>query len=127
MTETVTQKRVNRERVLQVLAIVAFCAVLIALSTNTAFATNSGNTSGAYVGTIKQVLQNFIGILGTVFQAVGVVLAIWGFVQLVLAIRNDDPDSKSRASTQAIVGIVLLALPSIINTLGLIEMIGKTS
>lgn len=115
-----TFKKITKKDVLHTLTVTAFCVVLMILCTHFSFAAD-----GEYVNTIQDVLENFIGLLETVFQAVGVVLAIWGFIQLVLAIRNDDPDSKTRATTQAIVGIVLLAIPSLVDSLGLIDYIGS--
>lgn len=91
---------------------------IMAISTNIAYAAND------YATDIQAVLQQFINLFGIVFQAVGVILAIYGFIQLVLSIRNDDPDSKSRAGTQLVVGAVLFAAPKIIASLDLIEKIG---
>lgn len=113
-------KKISKKDVLRTLMISALCVVLMIVCTHITYA-----APGAYVNTIKTVLTNFINLLETIFQAVGVVLAIWGFIQLVLAIRNDDPDSKTRATTQAIVGIVLLAIPSLVDSLGLINYIGQ--
>ncbi len=73
---------------------------------------------------VKSVLESMIDIIGLVFQAVGVVLSVYSVGQLVLAFKNEDADSKSRASTMLVVGVVLIALPAIISGLGLLDMIG---
>lgn len=74
--------------------------------------------------TVKEVLNKMIEIVCLVFQAVGVVLSIYSVGQLVLAFKNEDADSKSRASTMLVVGVILIAIPSIINGLNLVDMIG---
>lgn len=77
--------------------------------------------------TIKDVLKSMIDIVGVVFQAVGVILSVYSVGQLVLAFKNEDADSKSRASTMLVVGIVLIAIPSIVNGLNLVDKIGSTT
>lgn len=76
-----------------------------------------------YVSTIKSLINNMVGIIGTIFQAVGVVLAVYSVGQLILAFKNEDADSKSRASTMMVVGVVLIALPGILKALNLTSMI----
>ena len=62
-----------------------------------------------------------IDIVGLVFSAVGVILAVYSVGQLVLAFKNEDADSKSRASTMLVVAIVLVAFPSIVKGLNLVD------
>lgn len=73
--------------------------------------------------TIKGVLNSMIDIVGLVFQAVGVILSVYSVGQLVLAFKNEDADSKSRASTMLVVGVCLIAIPALIEGLGLVDMI----
>jgi fumarate reductase subunit D len=79
--------------------------------------------SGDAQQTIKNVLGSMVNIIGTVFQAVGVILAVYSVGQLVLAFKNEDADSKSRASTMLVVGVVLIAIPSLIKALDLVNQI----
>lgn len=74
-------------------------------------------------GEIKGVLTEMINIVGTIFQAVGVVLSVYSVGQLVLAFKNEDADSKSRASTMLVVGVCLIAMPTIISELKLVDKI----
>lgn len=76
-------------------------------------------------GKIKEVLTKIIKIIGLIFQAVGVVLSVYSIGALILAFKNEDADSKSRASTMLVVGVVLIAVPLIINELNLIDYIGS--
>lgn len=76
-------------------------------------------------GKIKEVLTKIIKIIGLIFQSVGVVLSVYSIGALILAFKNEDADSKSRASTMLVVGVVLIAVPLIINELNLIDYIGS--
>lgn len=77
-----------------------------------------------YTTTITDIVEEIVGIVGLIFQVVGVVLLIYAIGQLVLAFKNDDANSKSSASTLLVVGVVLIALPQIIEALDLVSMIG---
>ena len=76
-----------------------------------------------YASTIRDLIEKMVSIIGTIFQAVGAVLTVYSVGQLILAFKNEDADSKSRASTMMVVGVVLIALPGVIETLGLVDMI----
>ena len=77
-----------------------------------------------YVSDITDILGSMIDIVGTIFQAVGVILAVYAVGQLILAFKNEDANAKSSASTLIVVGIVLIALPAIIDALNLVDRIG---
>ena len=77
-----------------------------------------------YTGTITEIVQQIVDIVGLIFQVVGVILLIYAIGQLVLAFKNEDANSKSSASTLLVVGVVLIALPAIIDALDLVSMIG---
>lgn len=74
--------------------------------------------------TVKDILEEMISIVGLVFSAVGVILAVYSVGQLVLAFKNEDADSKSRASTMLVVAVILIAFPAIVNGLDLVDKIG---
>ena len=93
------------------------CAALLAYSTvNFAFATS-------YKNTISSLVEQLIGIIGTIFIAIGVILTAYSVGQLILAFKNEDADSKSRATTMLVVAVVLIAAPSIIKSLDLVSKI----
>lgn len=77
-----------------------------------------------YVTRIRTIMNNMVTIVGVIFQAVGAILSIYAVGQLILAFKNEDANSKSSASTLLVVGIVLIAVPGIITTLGLVNLIG---
>lgn len=94
-------------------------AVMVALAViNPAFAATS------YVTRIRSIMSNMVTIVGVIFQAVGAILSIYAVGQLILAFKNEDANSKSSASTLLVVGIVLIAIPGIITTLNLVNLIG---
>ena len=101
---------------------VAMTVVMVFAMCCMSFAAGGSNIAGA--DTVKTVLQSMIDIVGLVFQAVGVVLSVYSVGQLVMAFKNEDADSKSRASTMLVVGVILIAIPSIVTGLDLINMIG---
>ena len=72
-------------------------------------------------GNVAEILTDMIDIIGMIFTAVGIILAIYSVGTLVLAFKNDDPDSKTRASTVLVVSIVLIAFPQIIDKLNLVQ------
>lgn len=74
--------------------------------------------------TVKDILEEMISIVGLVFSAVGVILAVYSVGQLVLAFKNEDADSKSRASTMLVVAVILIAFPAIVEGLNLVDKIG---
>lgn len=76
--------------------------------------------------TIKDVLEKMINVVNLVFQAVGVLLSVYSVGQLVLAFKNEDADSKSRASTMLVVGVALIAIPEILKSLDLLNQLTAT-
>ena len=81
--------------------------------------------SGAPTATVGEILERMISIIGMIFVAVGIILAIYSVGQLVLAFKNEDADSKSRASTLLVVSIILIAFPALIDLLGLTEYLNS--
>ena len=102
------------QKVMKAFAMVAMVAAFGMLCINMPFAAEQ----------IQSVLTEMIGIIGVIFQAVGVILSVYSVGQLVLAFKNEDADSKSRASTMLVVGVALIAIPGLIESLDLISMIG---
>ena len=91
--------------------------MLTLFSTVSAFANGGNNVVDT--STISEILGNMISVVGTIFTAVGIILAVYSVGQLILAFKNEDPDSKSRASTLLVVAIILIAFPAIVEGLDL--------
>lgn len=118
VTMTPESKMSKKERIITLAALLAIVTLTMLLVVSPAFAANN------YVSTIRTIMNNMVTIVGVIFQAVGAILSIYAVGQLILAFKNEDANSKSSASTLLVVGIVLIAVPGIINTLGLVNMIG---
>lgn len=115
-TEGPEEKADRRRRIAFACALAAITFVTLCLIVNPAFA--------SYTNTIRDIMEDMVDIVGTIFQAVGVILSIYAVGQLVLAFKNEDANAKSSASTLLVVGIVLIAIPGIIDALNLVDMIG---
>lgn len=114
-------KNADKKKIVkQVIPCLMFMALAV-FSTQTMYNANLGNAQA----NVKDILGNMISVIELVFQAVGVVLLVYSIAQLVLAFKNEDADSKTRASTLLVVAVILVALPTIINNLHLLDYIGN--
>lgn len=77
-------------------------------------------------GTASNVVKNLLGYIFGIFFWIGVLLLAWGVGQLVLAFKNEDGDSKSRAIMLILAAIVLMAVDTIFTNLGISEVSGAT-
>ena len=112
-------ERMKKQRVLALSAAIVLGVIAVMLICNPVWASSAS-------GTISSILQDMIDIIGMVFTAVGIILAIYSVGTLILAFKNDDPDSKQRASTMLVVAVVLIGFPAIIDQLNLTSYL-KTS
>ena len=58
----------------------------------------------------KKAILAVIDVVYKIFTYIGIILALWGVGSLVMAFKNEDADSKSRAIMCLIVGISLVSL-----------------
>lgn len=103
----------KKDKILALGVFVALTMFVIAMIVNPAWA------DADYKGEINGVLGSMIEIVGSIFIAVGVILTVYSVGTLILAFKNEDADSKSRASTMLVVGVCLMALPTVVESLGL--------
>lgn len=114
-------KNADKKKIVkQVIPCLMFMALAV-FSTQTMYNADLGNAQA----NVKDILGNMISVIELAFQAVGVVLLVYSIAQLVLAFKNEDADSKTRASTLLVVAVILVALPTIINNLHLLDYIGN--
>lgn len=85
------------------------------------FASSTRNNSTSYITTIGQILNSFTDVIGTIFIASGILLGTYSIGQLVLALKNDDADSKTRASHQLVISAVLIAIKPIMAAINLMQ------
>ena len=64
-------------------------------------------------------IESMIDIICTVFRYVGVVLAAYSIGALVMAFKNEDADSKSRATTLLVVACVLIGIVKLVDKTGI--------
>lgn len=81
---------------------------------NTVFA-DGGNPSAEADSQLKSVFGNIKALIGTIFKWIGWMLLAWGVAQLLLAFKNEDADSKSRAMMLIGVGAGLTVVNTFIN------------
>lgn len=55
-----------------------------------------------------------IGYVLKIFQYIGALLLVWAIAQLILAFKNEDADSKSRAMMMLMVGVILCVLKPVV-------------
>lgn len=72
-----------------------------------------------YMGVIEAIVKSMTGVIGNIFKVVGILLGTYAIGSLIMAFKNEDPDSKTKASTLLVVSIVLIAFPNIISSIGL--------
>lgn len=74
------------------------------LTTPTAFADVSPNTD------IGSIVPKIVGIITQIFFYIGILLLAWSIGMLVLAFKNEDADSKSRAMLLLVVSAALIGI-----------------
>lgn len=63
------------------------------------------------------IILKLISKLLTVFEYAGIILLVYAVISLILALKNEDAESKVNAVTQISIAIVLLTLSGTVNTL----------
>ncbi len=67
----------------------------------------------AYAVSAEDAIKKVVKLVFTIFKYIGIVLALWGGGSLIMAFKNEDADSKTRAIMSLIVGIALVTLQSL--------------
>lgn len=73
--------------------------------------TVSAANGGALMGKLLDVIV-------MIFRYIGILLLAWSIGMLVLAFKNEDADSKSRAMMLLVVSIILIGIEGILNLVG---------
>lgn len=112
----------RRKKLERIFGIVLFWGLIIVstVCSTCDIAWANGNVSGS----IADILGDFVSIITTIFQAVGVILGVYSAGQLIMAFKNDDADSKSRAGTMLVTAISLIAFPVVVGKLNLVGRLG---
>ena len=105
-------------RSLIIIGILGFVALFIFGASSTVFATTNIENSQA----LRSTMQSVINIVSTAAKYSGIVIALWGIVQIILALRREDSEGISKQIMTVVVGAGLIAigatLPTIYRNLG---------
>ena len=71
----------------------------------------------------SDMVTKLISLVCKIFLYIGILLAVWAIGMLILAFKNEDADSKSRAMMLLVVACMLIGIDVIVESLGLKELI----
>lgn len=74
-----------------------------------------GPTADTDNTTMNDLMNGILGIIFTIFRYVGILLLVWAIVQIVMAFKNDDADSKQKGMVLAVIAVVLTTISLTIN------------
>lgn len=94
--------------------------IYLAMATASVSAVPAFAAPGDADSKMKEITQNMLGVIYLMAKYIGILLAAWGVVQLILAFKNEDADSKSRAMMLIVCAIALISAEFIIGSLNLI-------
>ena len=67
------------------------------------------------------IVTNMIGIILLVFRIIGIVMVVYSIGALILAFKNEDPDSKTKNTSMMVVSIILIFLETFVNASGILD------
>ena len=82
-----------------------------------AYAASAVNVSDVNIEGANELVSTMLGVITEIARYIGILLAAWGIVQLVMAFKNEDADSKSRAMMLIVASIVLISARSLVTVL----------
>lgn len=95
----------------------------IALYTSALSATALTGIIDVYAVNEGALMKQVLGIIFKIFRYIGILLFAWSVGMLVLAFKNEDADSKSRAMMMMVVSVILVAIEPIITATGILNEI----
>lgn len=98
------------------LGIFMFCLPVMAASPTTAANPQLSATSAS--------ITSLVSLMCSIFKYVGTAIFVWSVIQLILATKRSDADSKAEAIQAAVCGITMMGMASIINTFDFDDSIG---
>ena len=111
------KKPINK---VKTLCTVASAAVVSGVMTPMVLATSRPTSGSGTTVDPKSVVSDLVEIVFDIFFYIGVLLLAWSIGMLVLAFKNEDADSKSRAMMLLVVSCVLMGIRTLFNALGII-------
>lgn len=74
---------------------------------------------------VMTATEKVITVIERIFQVMGGILLVYSIGQLILAFKNEDGDSKSRASAMLVVSAFLIGLPVLVDELDIPNLISS--
>lgn len=68
----------------------------------------------------EDLMGKIIGILLTITRFVGVALVVYGVYEIVMSFMQNQPEAKTKGIVMALAGVVMIALKSVLQGLGVI-------
>ena len=95
-----------------------------ALAVTTSIATiipmaSTMNVFATTTGTEDALIKNVLNVIFNIFRYIGILLLAWSIGMLVLAFKNEDADSKSRAIMMIVVSVVLIGIKTVFTGLNI--------
>ena len=84
-----------------------------ALAPMMATAVAMGITPEVYAYDTKDAVNDILDIVYDIFKYVGIVLTLWGAGAFIMAYRNEDAESKTRAVMSLVAGISLVSIKTL--------------
>lgn len=96
----------HNKTILKSIFCVAFCLMLIACGTLAVFASNSNEA--------VQSVNRLRDLMFTIVQAIGVIILLWGIVQVGMAIKSHDPSQRAQGFLVIAGGLIIVFSKSIL-------------
>lgn len=68
-----------------------------------------------------EMMGKIIGILLTITRFVGIALIVYGVYEIVMSFMQNQPEAKTKGIIMALAGVVMTALKSILQSLGVVS------
>lgn len=72
------------------------------------------------LGNASSLMGKIIGILLTITRFVGVALVVYGVYEIVMSFMQNQPEAKTKGIIMALAGVVMIALKSILQGIGVV-------
>ena len=116
MNLTMSKPNIGKRQLLMTAVLLGLLTAMVTICP--AFAADAPSELTSILGTLLEYI-------GIIFRAIGILLAIYAFGQMILAFKDENPDAKSKSASILVVGILLIAMPSIIDALNLTNYLSR--
>ncbi len=119
-----TEKNIFKSKwTMRILSLAIIAAVMFSTISMGALPVFATGTAAANTNVdLPQLMGKIIGIILDIFFYVGIVMLVWAIAQTGLAFKNDDPDSKQRATMLLVISAILIGLRPIVK--GIVDTFG---